>query len=112
MELPYRFVQDLAEKAAIPEDGTLSISLYQDEIVKVVLFAFSAGQELSEHTASMPATLHQVSGRAEWVLGGDRVDAVPGSWAHMDAHLPHSIRAIEPCAMLLTMHKAGKTAKG
>jgi len=31
-------------------DGILSRTLHNDDAVKVVLFAFSTGQELSEHT--------------------------------------------------------------
>ena len=105
----YRFVSNLAQEIDIPRAGTLSVPVYEDATTKVVLFGFAAGQELSEHTSSMPATLHQVSGKAEWVLGGDKMEASPGSWAHMDPHLPHAIKAIEPCVMLLVLNRAGKT---
>jgi hypothetical protein len=48
---PYTFFADLAAKVQPPSDGTLSRTLYQDDRLKVVLFGFAAGQELSEHTA-------------------------------------------------------------
>lgn len=104
----FRSVADLATRIQIPADGTLSLTLHQDEHVKIVLFAFAAGQELSEHTASVPAILQQVKGKARWRLGREEVAASAGSWAHMDAHLPHAISAEEPCVLLLTMLRGAK----
>jgi len=101
-------VPDLLEKASPPDDGTLSMTLHQSHSVKVVLFAFAAGQELSEHTASMPAIMHQLSGEARWRLGEEQTEARPGSWVHMPAHLPHTVTAKTPCVMLLTLITAAK----
>jgi len=109
MEAAFRFVSNLADELDIPKAGTLSVPVYEDASTKVVLFGFATGQELSEHTSSMPASLYQVSGNAEWTLGGETMDAKPGAWAHMDPHLPHSIKAVEPCVMLLILNRAGKT---
>ena len=106
---PFAHVADLARQIEVPSNGTLSVTLHQDEHVKVVLFGFAEGQELSEHTASVPAILQQVSGRARWRLGGQDVAAEPGAWAHMPANLPHAIVALSPCIMLLTMIRAAKS---
>jgi len=84
------------------------MTLHQSHSVKVVLFAFAAGQELSEHTASMPAIMHQLSGEARWRLGEEQTEARPGSWVHMPAHLPHTVTAKTPCVMLLTLITAAK----
>ena len=51
---PYTFFADLAAEVQIPADGILSRTLYNDDRLKVVLFAFAEGQELSAHTAPMP----------------------------------------------------------
>lgn len=59
---------------------------------KVVHFAFAAGEELSEHTASRPATVQIISGRFELTLAGERVDAGPGVWVYMERGLPHALR--------------------
>lgn len=90
-----------------PEKGILSRTLHGDERVKVVFFQFAAGEELSEHTASVPAILHFVDGRAELTLGGDAVEAGPGTWIHMTANLKHSVRAVTPVTLVLTMLKGG-----
>ena len=62
MSSKYTYITDLAKQVDIPVDGILSRTLHEDEQVKVVLFGFGVGQELSEHTASMPAILHIVQG--------------------------------------------------
>lgn len=104
MESTYTFVPDLMAQE-IPADGILSRTLYDDERAKVVLFAFAAGQELSEHTASMPAVLHQLRGEARWTLGADAMQVTAGAWVLMPPQLPHSIRTETPVLMLLTLLK-------
>jgi quercetin dioxygenase-like cupin family protein len=106
MRTPYTLLADLPRTIETPTDGTLSRTLFQNDRLKVVLFSFSAGQELSEHTASTPAIMHFLSGESEVTLGADCVDASPGTWIHMDAQLPHSIRTKTPVIMLLSLLKA------
>jgi quercetin dioxygenase-like cupin family protein len=83
----------------------LSRTLHSDERVKVVLFGFAAGEELSAHTAPSPAILQFVSGRGTLQLGKGTLEFGPGSFAHMPAHLPHSIAAATPTVMLLLLIK-------
>ena len=101
----YTLVQDLAGSIEPPADGTLSRTLFQDERLKAVLFGFSAGQELSEHTASMPAVMHFLTGEGEVTLGPDRVEVRGGTWIHMPAGMVHSVRAKSPLSMLLLLMK-------
>jgi quercetin dioxygenase-like cupin family protein len=106
MPLPYTKLVDLASQVAPPADGTLSKTIFQDEGLKAVLFGFAAGQELSEHTASSPAIMHFLSGESDVTLGPDKVAAKPGTWIHMPAQLPHSIRTKTPAVMVLLLLKA------
>ena len=105
MSTTYAFFADLAKDANVPAEGILSRTLYQDDHVKVVLFGFSAGQELSEHTASTPATLHFVSGEATVTLGSDKHEVGPNAWMHMQPNLVHSVRTKTPVVMLLYLLK-------
>jgi len=97
---------DIAELAETPADGTFSRTLHNDERARVVLFSFSAGQELSEHTSSSPAVMHFLTSKSEVTLGLENVSAGAGTWIHMPANLPHSIRTKTPVVMLLTLLKA------
>jgi quercetin dioxygenase-like cupin family protein len=99
----YSLFLDLAKEVEPPTKGILSRTLYNDEGVKAVIFGFAQGEELSEHTASMPAILHFLSGELKLTLGDDAVDASPGTWVHMPAGLRHSIQAKTPVVMLLLL---------
>jgi quercetin dioxygenase-like cupin family protein len=105
MTTPYTLLTDLAHQVEMPADGTLSRTIYQDERLKVVLFGFSAGQELSEHTASTPAIMHFLTGESDVTLGPDKLVANAGTWIHMPPQLPHSIRTKTPVVMLLSLLK-------
>lgn len=104
----YALVDLLALLPEIPPDSILSRTLYDDSAVRAVLFGFAPGQELSEHTASMPAIVHILNGEAQLTLGGDTLEAHAGTWARMPAHLPHSVVARTPLTMLLLMLKQGE----
>jgi quercetin dioxygenase-like cupin family protein len=106
-------ITDLATQLPLPEDGTLSRVLYRDDRLRVVGFAFATGQELTEHTSALPVIIQVVQGRLDLVLGDEKTEATPGSWIHLPARLPHTVRATEPTIMLLTMLPAPKpTADG
>ena len=114
MESSYTYFEDLAKKLTIPDRGIFTQNVHLDSQIKVVLFGFSAGEELSEHTASMPAILYIVQGEVELTLGKDSVQAGAGAWVHMPANLQHSVYAKTPVVLLLQLLKQGNSepAKG
>src|ERR1019366_5427243 len=103
----YVYARDLRLQAKVPENGILSQTLHSDERSKVILFGFAAGQELSAHTASYPATLLFLKGDALLKLGGEEQEAVEGSFVYMPPYLEHGIKARNEVVMLLTMIKGG-----
>lgn len=106
----YIFKDDLDSEMAIPQGAITSKPLVADASTRVILFGFDEGQELSEHTASMPAIIHILSGVAAIKLGEDSMEVSAGAWAYMDANLPHSIVAKTPVKMLLTMLKSAQSS--
>jgi len=103
----YQYIANLAEELGeISADTVVSRTLQQGETGRAILFGFAPGQELSEHSTPMAATIQIISGTATITLGTDQFTAPPGTWAWMPPRLPHSIRAAtEPVVMLLTMIK-------
>lgn len=101
----YTHISDLAKEAQPPEKGILSRTIFNDEKFKAVIFGFGQGEELSEHTASMPAIMHFIQGEATVGLGDDRYEAKPGKWVHMPTGQRHSIQAKTPVVMLLLLLK-------
>ena len=103
---PYTLIENLEASLSAPRDGIVSRTLYADARVRLVSFAFDAGQELTEHSAAVPAIIHVVRGRAELALGDDpSVEVRSGALVHMRAGLRHALKALEPTVMLLTMLK-------
>lgn len=94
---------DLVGELPIPADGTLSRTLYQDDDLRLVGFAFAEGQELTEHASALAVVLQVLRGRLSLGLGPDVTELGPGGWVRLPPRLPHTVRALEPSVMLLTM---------
>jgi quercetin dioxygenase-like cupin family protein len=105
MTTTYTCFSDLAQEVQPPDRGILSRTMLNDDRLKVVVFGFAQGEELSEHTASMPAVLHFLRGEATVTLGDDRHEAKPGTWVHMPTGLRHSIQTKTPVVMALMLMK-------
>lgn len=107
----FHTISNMDSEVTIPADGIVSRTVFQDEHLKVVLFGFAPGQELSEHTASMPAIMHFLRGESR-IIVADKVDnAAAGTWVHMAANVSHSVLATTETVMLLLLLKCGKPAK-
>ena len=99
----YLFTESVINDIEIPKNGILSRTLYANEQVKVIVFGFDTGQELSKHTASSTAMLHILKGEATLTLGEDVMEVHEGAWARMAPKLEHAIFAKTPVVMLLYM---------
>ena len=108
MDSLYTFLADLNAEVEVPENGILSRTMYNDDHLKVVLFGFAPGQELSAHTAPFAASLYLVRGEARLTLGTDVRDVGAGCFVHMTPNLPHGILAKTPVVMLLMMMKQAR----
>lgn len=109
MDETFHYIPDLsAQLGDFPPDSILSRTLLNSDRVKAVLFGLAAGQELSEHAASVPAAVHILSGTARLTLGGETRPAGAGTWVHMPAWLKHSVSAVTPVVMLLLLLTGGK----
>lgn len=104
-EPSYTVIAHLLDEVEIPEDGTLSRVMFSGDGLRVVLFAFDEGQELTEHAASVPAVIQVVKGRLGLTLADESVEIEADSWVHMDAHLTHAVVALEPSVLILTLQQ-------
>lgn len=106
MQKSYNLIQDLTEIISeVPPDSIVSRTIHDDKHAKVIVFGFAKGQELSKHTASMPAIIQIIRGEVDLTLGSDGSTALPNTWAYMPANLPHSLYAKTEAIVLLTMVK-------
>ena len=77
----YTLLVDLAKEVQPPDKGILSRTLFNDDRLKAVIFGFAQGEELSEHTASMPlfCNLSRASRPSRWATTSMRRRLAPGS---------------------------------
>ncbi|MGL4651622.1 MAG: cupin domain-containing protein, partial [Caldilineaceae bacterium] len=87
----------------IASDTIVSRTIFNQPTVRMIVFGFAPGQELSEHTSSKTAILHFLRGTARLTLGGKPQSATSGTLVHMAPNLPHSVFAESETVMLLTM---------
>lgn len=98
-------IRQLGNELHPPQSGKKNVVLTDDDNTKVVLFAFAAGDGLKEHVAPLPAIIQIINGEAELTVGEESVAGKSGTWIHMAAKTPHSIKAQSPLVMLLTLLK-------
>ena len=102
-ELPPARPTILAQELAYQPGAIVSRTIAKAKGGSVTLFAFDAGQELSEHTAPFDAFVQVLDGAVELTIGGEKVLARRGETVRMPAGIPHAVRAVEAFKMLLTM---------
>ena len=95
-----QMLDGVADMVSIQPEATVSRTAMRTEGGNVVLFAFDSGQELSEHTAAMPAFIQVLRGR----------EVAPGDLVYLPTRLPHAVKALEPSVMMLTMITAARAA--
>jgi quercetin dioxygenase-like cupin family protein len=94
---------EFASSISYQADGIVSKRIIQKEKGNITLFAFDAGQKLSEHTAPFDALVQVMHGSAEIVIGGKPNQLTTGQSIIMPANIPHAVNANERFIMLLTM---------
>jgi quercetin dioxygenase-like cupin family protein len=97
---------ELASLLAYAEQGIASRVLARTDGGSVTLFAFDAGQGLSEHTAPFDALVFVLEGALALTVGGRPVAAAPGTVVRMPAGVPHALEATSRTKMLLVMLRA------
>ena len=97
------FFGNLTSEAPIPARGILSQTLSNEGGIELALFAFAAGEALSEHTSARPAIVHVLSGEGDLVVAGESHAAIPGTWLRMPPDTRHSILARTPLVMALNL---------
>ena len=96
-------VLTMTDLIAYQEGSVVSRTLIDKKIGTLTLFAFGAGQGLSEHTAPYDAVVQIVDGEADVTIAGTVHHLVAGQMIIMPANQPHSLRSDQRFKMLLVM---------
>ncbi len=92
-------------KVDYSSNGIVSKKIIQKPTGNLSLFAFDAGQELSEHSAPFDAVVQVLEGEAEIIINHEPYTVNAGETIIMPANKPHAVIARKKFKMLLTMIK-------
>ncbi len=99
-------VLSLADETKFAANGIVSRTLLRTPNMRVALFGFAEGQELTEHTSTQSAVVQILSGECEFALGGKSHPAKAGDLIYLPPNLRHAVSATKQFSMLLTLTKA------
>jgi quercetin dioxygenase-like cupin family protein len=96
-------VSRVVDMVGYQDGAVVSRTVLKQPAGTVTLFAFDAGQELSEHTAAYDALVQVLEGEAEIRIAGQPHRLRAGDMIVMPANQPHAVTAASRFKMLLTM---------
>ncbi len=109
-QLPSSQALELQALISPTEHGIASRVLAKATGGNLTLFAFDAGQGLTEHTSPFDALVMVLEGVLRLSIAGAPVRALPGTIVRLPAGVPHAVDAPEPARMLLIMLKDAPSA--
>lgn len=98
-------VLSLPGETQFAPNGIVSRTLLHTSNLRVVLFGFAEGQELTEHSSTQQAVVQIMSGECEFQLAGKPKPLKAGDLLYMPPNLPHAVKATKEFSMLLTLSK-------
>jgi quercetin dioxygenase-like cupin family protein len=94
----------LADAVQTSPSGIVSRTLLQTPELRVVLFAFADGQELTSHTSRRRALVQIIDGACDFFFAGSWQRLETGRFLHLPPNHPHAVRAgAGGFSMLLTL---------
>jgi quercetin dioxygenase-like cupin family protein len=101
----------LADAVQMSPSGIVSRTVLQTPEIRVVLFAFAEGQELTSHTSRRRALVQILSGECDFFFAGTWQRLTAGTFLHLPPNHPHAVRAgAGAFSMLLTLGSEAPTA--
>jgi quercetin dioxygenase-like cupin family protein len=87
------------------EGAVVSKTLLDTKTQTVTIFAFAAGQGLSEHAAPFEAMVSILDGEANVRIGDKSFHLKTGEMITMPANIPHALQAVKQFKMMLVMQR-------
>ncbi|MFH1616821.1 MAG: cupin domain-containing protein [Planctomycetota bacterium] len=96
----------LKEAVQYAPDSVVSKTIIDKKVGTISLFAFDAGQGLSEHQAPYDAFVQVIDGTGKFTVGKETIRLSSGQIVIMPANIAHSVTAEEKFKMMLIMIRA------
>jgi quercetin dioxygenase-like cupin family protein len=94
----------LSDAVQVSASGIVSRTILQSPEIRVILFTFAEGQELTAHSSRRRALVQILDGACDFFFSGKWQRLVAGMFLHLPPNHPHAVRAVAgPFSMLLTL---------
>jgi len=101
--MPLAQAKKLVDLVDYQEGSVVSRTVIENKAGNLTLFAFGAGQGLSEHTAPFDALVYILDGESEVTISGNILHLKAGEMVIMPANEPHALKAVKKFKMMLVM---------
>ncbi len=100
---------ELRAEDAYERSGQTARTLVHTSDLRIVLIALRAGKSISEHDASVTASVHALNGYLRLQLPDQKVELKAGQLLALGAGLKHDVSAVEDSLFVLTLGWQSKT---
>jgi quercetin dioxygenase-like cupin family protein len=104
-------LRELRQDESYRRSGRLGRTLARSGRLRLVLVALNAGVEVWTHQADSPMTIQLLEGRIGFRIAGRDHELRAGQVLFFEPGEAHDIRALEECALLLTLSAIGDDAR-
>lgn len=87
----------------VTKEATTSRVLLNNPLMRVVTFAFDAGQVLTEHTSPRAVACTALSGTLRFIVDGTPYEMSAGDLVYLAPGARHAVEAITACHLQLVM---------
>jgi len=88
------------------EGRVVSLTLVQNDVLTLTMFAFAQGEGVSTHSAPGDAMVYIIDGEAAITIGNEKIIATAGQTVVMPSNIPHGLDAVEKFKMMLILVKS------
>ena len=94
---------ELLAQLPIPAEATTSRVVVNNEVLRVVVFAMDAGQELTAHSSPRAVVVQLLEGNVTFTVGVDTQELTAGDVVYLAPGENHAVVAQSPCRFALVM---------
>lgn len=96
-------ITDLLADLPITKEATTSRVVVNNPLMRVVVFAMDAGQQLTEHSSTRAVVVQLLSGKMTFTIAGNDNLLTAGDVIYLAPNERHAVVAEEPCHMALVL---------
>ena len=99
------FFKNLNELMQFPKEGIYSNVLAKSDTFNHTLMCLAKGTDIDTHTSTKKGSVYVIKGKGSFRLFDQDINMEPGVFIFMPANAPHSLKADEDLAILLSLSK-------